>query len=226
MTELEPALSQLGRELEFPPEPDLRGRVRQRIERRRFVRPLAFAVALVVVAFGIAMAVPQARSAILDFFHIGSVTIQRVETLPPAKEGSLTTGLGPALTRDEAERRSAVSLTLHGIQPRRFFARPGLIATLLDYRGKPVLFAAFAGDQTGLTKKLTPADTRVEPADIGTFGLWLTGGKHVVVWNQGQIETQRLAGNVLLWTEGGRTFRLEGDLSKAHMLQLARDITR
>jgi hypothetical protein len=36
----------------------------------------------------------------------------------------------------------------------------------------------------------------------------------------------RLAGNVLLWVEGDRTFRLEGDLTKGQMLQLARDITR
>ena len=69
MTELERALVLLGRELGFPAEPDLRSRVRKRIERRRRVRRgLVFAVALVVVAFGIAMAVPDARSSILRFF--------------------------------------------------------------------------------------------------------------------------------------------------------------
>ena len=34
MTELERALVALGRELDLPPEPDLRSRVRERIERR------------------------------------------------------------------------------------------------------------------------------------------------------------------------------------------------
>jgi hypothetical protein len=226
MTELERALQQLGRELEFPATPDLRPRVRERTERRRWLRPLAFAVALVVVAFGVAMAVPQARSAILDFFHIGSVTIQRVETLPPAKEGPLAQGLGPVMTRSQAEQDAGFKLVLHGVQPQRFYSRPGLIATLLQYDRKPVLRAEFSGDQTGLTKKLAPGGTRVEPADIGTFGIWLTGGKHVVVWNQGQLNGLRLAGNVLIWTDGGRTYRLEGDLGKGEMLQLARDITR
>ena len=49
MTELERALVLLGRELDFPAEPDLRSRVRERIERKRRVRrALVFAVALVV----------------------------------------------------------------------------------------------------------------------------------------------------------------------------------
>jgi hypothetical protein len=225
MTELERALTQLGRELEFPREPDLRGAVRSRIERRRWARPLVGAVALLLVAFGIAMAVPQARSAILDFFHIGAVTIERVETLPPAEQRPLAAGLGPALTRAEAEERSGVPLVLEDVRPARFYARTGLIAALLRYRGKPVLLAELSGDQTGITKKLSPPDTNVEPAEIGAFGLWLTGGKHVLIWPGGEIEP-RLAGNVLLWTEGYRTFRLEADLNKGEMLRLARDITR
>ena len=73
MTELERALVQLGRELDLPTEPDLRSRVRERIERRpRYRRALVPALAL-LVALGIALAVPDARSAILRFFHIGSV---------------------------------------------------------------------------------------------------------------------------------------------------------
>jgi hypothetical protein len=226
MTELERALQQLGRELEFPAEPDLRSRVHGRIERRRVVRPLVFAVALVVVAFGIALAVPQARSAILDFFHVGSVTIQRVETLPAAKEGQLAQGLGPPMTRAGAEADAGFTLVLRGVRPQRFYSRPGLIAALLQYRRKPILLAEFSGDQMGLSKKLTPRETRVEPADIGTFGIWLTGGKHVVIWSQGEISGLRLAGNVLIWTDGDRTYRLEGDLGKAAMLHLARDITQ
>src|SRR5258705_5836760 len=132
MTELERALVQLGRELDLAPEPDLRSRVRERIERRRprYRRALVPALALLLVALGIAMAVPDARSAILRFFHIGAATIERVETLPPARERPLTAGLGPALSLREAEARSGVSLVLHGgPRPQRFYAQPGLIAT-------------------------------------------------------------------------------------------------
>jgi len=231
MAELERALVQLGRELDLPPEPDLRSRVRERIDRRpRYRRALVPALALLLVALGIAMAVPDARSAILRFFHIGAATIERVETLPPARERPLTAGLGPALSLREAEARSGVSLMLNGPRPQRFYAQPGLIATLLHYRGKPVLLAELRTDQTGIVKKLAGPDTRVEPAPIGSFGLWLEGGRHVLLWETGAGEVRqiepRLAGNVLIWAEGDSTFRLEGGLNKGQMLELGRQITR
>jgi hypothetical protein len=230
MTELERALVALGPELDFPPEPDLRSRVQERIERGpRYRRALVPALAL-LVALGIALAVPEARSAILRFFHIGAVTIERVETLPAGRERPLTAGLGPALSLHEAEARAGVTLVLNGPRPQRFYARPGLIATLLQYRGEAVLVAELRGDQMGVVKKLAGAATRVEVARIGSFGLWLEGGMHLLIWKPGlgevrQIET-RLAGNVLIWTEGDRTFRLEGGLNKGRMLKLARQITR
>jgi hypothetical protein len=231
MTELERALVQLGRELDLPAEPDLRSRVRERIERRpRYRRALVPALALLLVALGIAMAVPDARSAILRFFHIGSVTIERVETLPPARERPFTAGLGPALSLREAEARSGVSLVLNGPRPQRFYAQSGLLATLLHYRRRPVLLAELQGDQTGIVKKLAGPGTRVEPAPIGSFGLWLEGGPHVLIWAAGSGEVRqiepRLAGNVLIWAEGTRTFRLEGALDKGRMLELGQQITR
>jgi hypothetical protein len=234
MTELERALVLLGRELDFPPEPDLVPRVRARVERRRsWSRPLAFAAAVGVVAFGIAMAVPEARSAILRFFHIGAVTVERVETLPAARDRSLVAGLGSPLSRSAAEIRAHLAIKLpkfEGPPPTRYYAQPGVIATLLEYGGKPVLLAEMRGDQMGLTKKFAGPDTKVEPVQLGRFGLWLEGGKHVLMWQFGvgqlrEIQT-RLAGNVLIWVVGDRTFRLEGALAKGQMLKLARDITR
>ena len=54
-----------------------------------------------------------------------------------------------------------------------------------QYRGKPVLLAELQGDQLGITKKLATPETDVEPAHIGSFGLWLQGGKHVIYWETG-----------------------------------------
>jgi len=236
MTELERALVALAGELDFPPEPNLVAGVRARLERRRLFVPrraLALAVALVVVAFGIAMAVPDARSAILRFFHIGSVTVERVETLPPAQERPLTAGLGEALSRREAERRAGFPILLprdRRSTPTRYYVRPGLIATLFHSGSTPVLLVEFQGDQMSYSKKFASPETRVEPVQIGRFGLWLEGGPHVLLWEFGagaphELET-RLAGNVLIWLQGEMTFRLEGDLSKAEMLKLGRQITR
>ena len=118
-----------------------------------------------------------------------------------------------------------------GPAPRRFYAQPGLIATLLHYRGKPVLLAELRDDQVGIAKKFAGPGTTVEPVQLGDFALWIEGGEHVIRWFFGvgeerRIDTTRFAGNVLIWLDGSTTFRLEGDLNKNQMLELARDITR
>jgi hypothetical protein len=232
MSELELALVELGSELDIPPVPDLAPRVRVRIERRSRRRPIAVAVALAVVALGIAFAVPQARSAILRFFHLGGVTVEQVETLPPAQERPLVSGLGPPRSRAAAERIAGFPIGLprfeHG-RPTRYYARPGVIAT--SFRaGKLVLLVELEGEQVGMTKKFVSPATRVEPAEVSGvyFGLWLTGGPHVVQWATptgiGRATT-RLAGSVLLWQAQGRTYRLEGELDRANALRLAEQIT-
>ena len=231
MTELERALVALGSELEFPPTPDSWGAVRERLHRRRWLRPVVFAVALGAVALGVAMAVPPARSAILRFFHLGAATVERVETLPPAQQRPLIAGLGPALVREDAEMYAHVRIRLpKSANPQRFYAQPGLIATLIRFQGKPVLLAELRGDQMSLFKKFTASETRVEPVDLGEFGLWIQGGPHVLMWqfDYGEIRRveTRLAGNVLLWLKDGTTYRLEADLEKGQLLELARQITR
>jgi hypothetical protein len=102
VTDLERQLTQLGRELDWPPTPDLTGSVRERIApapaRRRsrsrlgrllppagFRRSFAIAVvALLVLAGGVFAAVPSVRDAVLEFFGLQGATIERREHLPPA----------------------------------------------------------------------------------------------------------------------------------------------
>jgi hypothetical protein len=233
MTELELALVSLGHELDVPPTPELAPRFRERIQRRSGRRrAFAVAFALIVLAVGIAFAVPDARSAILRFFHIGAATVERVETLPPAQERPLVTGLGPARGRAGAERIAGFPIVLprfeHG-RPTGYYARPGAIAT--SFRApKLVLLVELGGEQLGFTKKFASGQTKVEPAEVSGvyFGLWLSGGPHVVLWSTPSGEehaTTRLAGNVLLWEAHGRTYRIEGDLNREEALRLAAKIT-
>jgi hypothetical protein len=223
MTELERALVALGNELEFPRTPDVWPRVRERLQRRRWFRPAVFAVALGVVAIGIAFAVPPARSAILRFFHLGAATVEQVDTLPPAQQRPLVSGLGAPVGH-------ATLKVPQGVTALRFYERSGLDAALLRYRGKPVLLAEVRGDQMGFFKKFTDENTRVEEARIGEFGVWIAGGPHVLLWefhpNEIHEAQTRLAGDVLLWLKDDVTYRLEGDLDKGQMIELARQITR
>jgi hypothetical protein len=234
MPELEQALVALGRELDVPPTPDLVGAVRARIDRRaRTRRWLVLALAVVVVAIGIAMAVPDARSSILRFFHIGSVKVERVDTLPRSREAPLTAGLGPPRTRAEAERRAGFRFVLprfKGAPPTRYYALTGAIATVIRSGSTPLLLTELRGDQTWLSKKVVDPETRVEGASVGSHGgLFLSGGRHVLMYQTSPSEVAqiytRFAGNVLLWSTGERTFRLEGEVSRAEAIRIGRSIT-
>jgi hypothetical protein len=231
---LEQRLQELGRELAFPPEPDLAPRVRERVHGRPFPwRAVAVAFAVVVVAVAVAFAVPPARSAILRWFHLGGATVERVATLPPATERSLTHGLGRPLPLAEAERRVGFDLLLPPLErkPARAYVIGDSVATvLLRSHGRTVLLSQFpsVGDQESL-KKLSVSATVIEPADVrGDPGLWLEGAPHVLTWidrESGYRERPiRIRGNVLLWVHGGLTLRLEGRLGKAQALELARSI--
>ena len=97
MSELERQLTQLGRELDWPPTPDLGSAVAERLRgaeggpvRPRFRwrppigRPLAIALAsLLLLAGGVLAAVPSVRDAVLEFFGLQGATVERREQLPP-----------------------------------------------------------------------------------------------------------------------------------------------
>ncbi|MGH3031427.1 MAG: hypothetical protein ACRDNE_11845, partial [Gaiellaceae bacterium] len=86
MNELDQALTRLGSEIEFPETPDVAGAVRGRLagvpRRRPLVRTLALAFAVLAVMVGAVLAVPPARSAILEWLGLRGATVERVETLP------------------------------------------------------------------------------------------------------------------------------------------------
>jgi hypothetical protein len=108
MPELERELRALGAQVDLPAERDLVPAVRALLfehpRRRRWLRPLVVALAAVVLALGIALAVPPARSSILRFFGLESVTVIPVDALPPAGRGPLA--YGRRLPLDSAERQA------------------------------------------------------------------------------------------------------------------------
>jgi hypothetical protein len=212
--------------IEWPETPALRPELEPR---RRVPRPLVVALAAAVLAIAVALAVPPARSAILRFFHIGGVTVERVETLPEATARSLEAGLGPERSLDEAARVAGFTPVLPpGVDLRRAYARPGVIAIPL---GGGRLLTELSGGVNGfmLSKKFVAGATRIEPVQVnGHDGLWLEGGPHVLVYldENGRpiARTLRLAGNTLVWQVGARTFRLEGPLTQEQALALAGSI--
>jgi hypothetical protein len=234
VSSLEQRLHELGRELAFPPEPDLAPRVRERVHGRPFPwRAVAVAFAVVVVAVAVAFAVPPARSAILRWFHLGGAKVERVETLPRARERSQASQLGRPLPLAEAEQRVGFELALPPLdrKPERAYVIGDSIATvLLRAHGKTVLLSEFpsVGDEQAL-KKLAVNATVIDPVEVrGEPGLWLEGTPHVLTWIDRETGYRErpilITGNVLLWVHDGVTLRLEGRLTKAQALALARSI--
>lgn len=237
MSELELSLRQLGRELDFPEPPDLAAGVVGRLDRvapapfwRR--RALLVAVAALVVAVGAVLAVPPARSAILDFFGIGSAEIRIVDELPEVESGPLDLGNGTTL---DAARRQVPGL----VEPRGEVGPPDAVFMAGFRPGTPVTFVwgdperprllltqvrgffhfekLVHGDQGGIT--LTDVN--------GEDAAWIEGAPHVVFYESpdgsGDLPA-RLARNTLVWSRGPVTLRLEGELSREEAERIARSI--
>lgn len=219
MAELERDLRALAAYVDLPAERDLWPAVEARLGARRptpWLRIAAVAAA-VALAVGIAFAVPPARGAILRFFGLEGVTIVRVEKLPrvpnrlPAVFGNRTTLAG-------AERRLGFRPFVPDLGP------PAKVYT--DYSNQAVLLLY------GRPKSL-----RLEETRIGIFQKIVSGGAHVerviVDGNPGVwfpdvhvvgefFDQPRMSGSALLWERDGVTLRLEGRLTKAEALRIAR----
>jgi hypothetical protein len=114
--------------------------------------------------------------------------------------------------------------------PSRYYALNGVIATVIRYGSTPLLLTELSGNQMWLGKKFVSGQTRVEAVRVGSHdGLFLSGGRHVLMFRISPSEVGRLyprfAGNTLIWTAGSLTFRLEGKVSRDRAIRLARLIT-
>jgi hypothetical protein len=232
VTELERQL--LALEIAVPKEPDLAPAVLARIEGRPFPwrRAVVLAIAVVAVAIAAAFAVPQARTSILRFFHLGAATVERVDTLPPAVERSNAKGLGRPLPLRAAERAVGFRLALPplGERPERAYVLGGELASVfLHARGQTVLLSEIRSSNELLLKKMAGDATSVQPAQVGgSPGIWIAGAPHTLTYLDSHFGYHQQAilvhGNVLLWIRGPLTLRLEGKLTRAQAVELARSV--
>jgi RNA polymerase sigma factor (sigma-70 family) len=163
----------------------------------RALARLRRAAVLLVIALAVAFAVPQSRGAILRFFDLGGVVVERVDVLPPAQERALSAGLGPVVSRAKA----AQALGAEPIAPDVPLHLQGSVVSFLV--SGPVLVSELRSEGGFLLKKVAGGSTDVEPVP---HGLWLSGAPHLYLFPG---EPARLAGNVLLVERGGLLLRLE-----------------
>jgi Domain of unknown function (DUF4367) len=241
VNELEHALVALGRELAVPDAPDLAPRVLAALEPPARPARMRLAVVLVAVLVAVllaALAIPDARSALARFFHIGAARIEVVDELPAVEpqlpELNLEPTLGERVSLAEAKRRAGYDLRELEEEPDRVYLGPRNSVWFLYGRPDAVrLLVAqtpkLSIDEPFIFKKLAAVGTNVETTSVrGKPAYFLSGEPHEVIlvdeYHLPVQETLRLARNTLLWEEDGRTLRLEGDFSREEALAIAESL--
>lgn len=239
MSRLERELRELGGALAWPETPDLAARVTaglaapppRRPGRRRRV---ALAVALVIAASLAVLAVPPARTAVLDWLGIGGARVSIVDELPPVRTVPGLEILGDPVSLAEARGRAGFPFAdppEDEPEPDQIRAVPGGRVSYVWREGERLRllvtqFPGSVGDPT-LVKKLVGSGTSTQQFLLdGDEALWLEGGPHVVLFvaPDGSVRDDRgwLAGNTLLVDRDGVTVRVEGALTRREAVALVR----
>lgn len=199
-------------------------------------RAVAAAILLIITLLGALLAVPQARAAIAALLHIGSVTIVPTAPTPgidKPKPLSSVLDLAGQTTLADAQRRMPFSIRLPTYPadlgaPRYVFAQ--------DLGGDAVVLAWLepgSTDRVRMSVSELSSDIYVqkfappvlqETTVHGQRAIW-TDGPYTVEITSGQVVQRRLiTGHVLIWSEGGVTYRLETSLSLPEAVRVAESL--
>jgi hypothetical protein len=238
---VEARLVDLAGAVDWPPVPDVRPAVRARIARGRSRRRLLLLLAAALAAIALLGGAAAAAS-----IELRGAIIQQVPALPsPSAGASGGTGAGLDLgdrypTLAAAERaagfRALVPATLGqpdetwfrpspGVLTLLYHPRPGLPGTGETGVGALVMEARATVGQTSFVK-LAPPRSAVQPVTVnGGRGFWVSGAPHAFFFYGGpgddRFDSFRLAGDVLIWNQGGLVVRIESGLDEPGALRLA-----
>lgn len=249
---IEVMLFELGRNVEFPQAPDVRGAVRERLTNQpvrvdawRRLSLLGAAATIILGAFVVLVA--PVRHAVADLFGVAGIDITFVDELPAVSPRATDLRLGELVALDDLD-----DLVEFEVQSPALLGEPDEIwfddapaggAISFVYHSRPdlpesgatglgALLTQFSGTvDPGFAHKLVNAgDSRVEILEIeGAEAYFISGGDHVVflIDSDGVSRSSeaRLAGNVLVWEQDGQTFRLEADVNLDRALDIARSLT-
>ena len=224
-----------------------------RARRAGWRRTLAYALAaLVAVAAGGLAASPAARSAILELLGLKGATIERREPNappPPSRRRPLGSGLdlGRAVTLAQARRAAGFAVVVPalpelGPPDAVYFSderpeggrvslvygpRPGIARA--ETTGAGVLVTEFRAVAEPVIGKAAGGATRVQRLTVDGEPAFFLEGAHgfafLEVGADAYFEDQRLAGNTLLVERDGLLLRVEGDLSRATAVRIARSVS-
>jgi hypothetical protein len=245
MPDLERELRALGSAIDFPPTPNLAAAVRLRLRaprERTFPawRVLALAVAALALVAGGVLAVPSARTAVLEWLGLRGVSIERVpesRRVPPGGELALGHEVTLAEARELAGFRVHVPRGAGVGEPDAVYFSSAYVSggyvsfvygSSEDVRLLVTQFRARIDE--GLVQKLIAPGTTVERTSVrgASTGFWIEGAPHEIFYVDGDgavvPDTARLAENTLLWQLGAVTYRLEGAETLQEAVRIARSM--
>jgi hypothetical protein len=209
------------------------------------------AVAAVLLAALVIGVLPGSRAAVARLWDLVGVSISRdalpstIEPAPPPRRAEVpgaNLSLGREVGLDEASALIGGKVLVPSLgAPDAAWYQEGAgsrVVTLV-YRGRaglPVspytrqglILGVLTGavpDPGALVKKVPGEGTQVEVFDQGgQTWYWLAGEAHALYTGVLGPQDGRLAGNTLLWRSGGRTYRLEAQISRDEAVRIARSL--
>lgn len=228
-------------------------RDRDAFSRRRATprRILAVAATIALLLVATIAAIPDTRESVAGWLGIRGVLITTEMTATPDPIPSAQhLQLGPGYELDEARRQ--VEYTPLGL-PEELLGPPNEVRVTSSIPGGQIAYLYETGNDLPETeiagigllltqfraelvtfnagKGVNPEETTVEEMTVnGERAIWIEGAPHSVEFSytaagpESEMETIRLAGNVLLWEHGDLTMRLEAEISRERAIEIAESL--
>ena len=216
-------------------------------------RLVAVVTLVVFIALLAALAIPSSRSAIADFFGIEGIRIEFQADETPVVTGTPTSIGGELLLGQETTLAAAGSAApfrvtmpadTEAAEPDEVYLnqRPGATVVGMVWHATVTLpeigdtgvgmllleIAAEPGDEFAVKKIVGGGDFAMAEVD-GSLGVWIENGVLVVEPVQGMMDAllgpeSRRSGNVLIWSDGEVTYRLETALPREDAVRIAESL--
>ena len=249
LAQIEALLHRAADNFPYPPTPQLAARVRAQLDERRSMadrlplvggwrRPLGAVAALMVaamVALGAAVAIPQSRSALADFFRLSHVRIEREPAGSPTPPALAPGNFARPGSVAEARRISDFPVRLPASDGKP--VQPDAVYIQGESYGAPVAIFVYkkAGydlyeTRQGYIDKIIHGSAPVHQISFaGHDAYWVEQGGHIAQFldSSGRvvIETRRTVDRAtLVWEENGVTYRLESSLPQADTVAVAESL--
>ncbi|MGH2626932.1 MAG: hypothetical protein ACRDHY_09815 [Anaerolineales bacterium] len=233
----EKRVAELAAAFAYPATPDLAARSGAALPAPRLTRRAAWSYAaalLALLAVGV-LAVPQARASVIEFLRVGAIRLilGPATATPVASPIPIVTPTGRALSgrttlaQARALARFPILLPAYpaGLGP------PDEVY-FQQVEGQVVVTVWYAGGAPGIALyHITERDFALKAVEIveqttvsGLRALWVRG-PHLAQFQDFRVgEVQFVAGNVLIWTQGEVTYRLESQLSLEEAVRIAESL--